>query len=178
MDRFYRFPTPSAGGALAEAMAGFAIVTLFAAVGSLVWLDRLPFLNELRGKEAGLPLKSLAAGCAMFCGLLGLLLAVRGLHSLTLTVARRGGLLPIERSVGPFLLAGQPGGAWALALDVDGPALEFALDEATAAELSRIFDPDEVLLAEWIDLPEDEGGPALLSLAPAEEDASQVRRAA
>jgi hypothetical protein len=43
-------------------------------------------------------------------------------------------------------------------------ALVFPLDEAHAAELSHLFDPEEVLRLRWVDFPASLGGRALLAI--------------
>jgi hypothetical protein len=52
--------------------------------------------------------------------------------------------------------------------DPDPPSeIAFYLDEGTAARISRIFHPWEVLRLSWLDLPLSSGGPALLEIRDA-----------
>ncbi|MFN8549612.1 MAG: hypothetical protein U0527_16980 [Candidatus Eisenbacteria bacterium] len=177
MARSYTFPGPNLDASFVEVALGFAVTITFAAVASLTWSGHLDLLG-LHAARASLELRVLVAGASGLAALVGVLVGVRGVRGVTLALARRGGLLRVEKSVGTFRLRAEATGGWALVLEVDGPGIRFPLDEATAAELSRLFDPTDLLVAEWIDIPDEEGGPVILGLTALESESDASDQAA
>jgi hypothetical protein len=86
----------------------------------------------------------------------------------------RWGRIPVEEFEGPCLLVEEGQGIWSFRLElVPEPAeIAFYLDEGTAACISRMFHPWEVLRLSWLDLPLSSGGPALLEVRDAHEAAA------
>ncbi len=177
MHRSYSFPGPELKTAAIELSAGILATSVFGAIATLSWFHRLPLFG-LDRVDAPLGVRALVAGTSFVACVLGLLVAARAMQRGSLAIARRSGLLKHERSVGSFRLVTQSAGDWALSLDVEGPALHFPLDEATAAELARLFDPTELLMVEWIDVPDEAGGPVILTLVSVEDETSGERQAA
>ncbi len=180
-------PSPWTAGA--AAVACLALAALFATATATGLRGQAPPWGA--GAEiASLPFRVLLASIGLACGCSAIVLAAAYLDRMRNLLRLRLRFIPIVESEGPCRLVQEAPDRWGLELSLDsnrtdqarellsasgasaypwepGPAhcrLFFRLDEADAARLSRLFDPDEELHLQWADLPLHSGGPTLLGV--------------
>jgi len=173
VQRGFVFSPPSIVGSLFETAAGLVAATIFAGVCATGLQGHSPFpWPDVTLGAIDPMIRVLLVGVGFFCGVVGILTAATGAVRTWFRLAHRWRLVSECESVGPFRLVEEDSGLWGLQLEL-GPealarsnALFFRLDEGTVGTLSRVFDPDEILYARWIDLPLSSEGPILLELRP------------